>query len=275
MPSDSNGPKGTRDELALKFHVLVPKAFDIAPAERRRDWMDNREGYAYRCLPLSMANAHGWVIRCVEAFEAEWDGSADPKGITLHPMQTLGPDNLLKTAESHFGEGILTFLVKAIVRTPPGYNLWISGVPNQLKDGIQALSALVECDWMPYTFTMNWKFTRKNFRVRFEIGEPMAFIFPIQRGILQSMQPMLYDAHDTEDNPDNPELINCYRPTLAWRGISRKAEATWPERPEGKLWQRWYMRGKIPFTGRAFKDHERTITLKPLIDHRKRTKSNC
>ena len=36
---------------------------DIRPAEPRRDWMDETpEAFAYRCLPLNIANAHGWEI---------------------------------------------------------------------------------------------------------------------------------------------------------------------------------------------------------------------
>ena len=33
----------------------------IRPAEATREWMtDSPESFAYRCLPLNIANAHGW-----------------------------------------------------------------------------------------------------------------------------------------------------------------------------------------------------------------------
>jgi hypothetical protein len=35
----------------------------LIPAPFERDWMDRtRAGFAYRCLPLNIANAHGWLI---------------------------------------------------------------------------------------------------------------------------------------------------------------------------------------------------------------------
>ena len=35
----------------------------IRPAPARRDWMDaTPESFAYRCLPLDIANAHGWEL---------------------------------------------------------------------------------------------------------------------------------------------------------------------------------------------------------------------
>jgi hypothetical protein len=133
-------------------------------------------------------NAHGWVICCGSGFEAEWNGGQAPEDVLVFPV-TEGT----KTAYAHFGYGILTLAPKAMFRTEPGYNLWISGPPNTFKDGIQALSAVVETDWMPYTFTMNWKFTRPEHRVRFEKGEPYCFLFPVERGLLESMEPQLKD----------------------------------------------------------------------------------
>ena len=39
---------------------------EIRPARTRRRWMDDTPGaFAYRCFPLSMANAHGWEIRSI------------------------------------------------------------------------------------------------------------------------------------------------------------------------------------------------------------------
>ena len=37
----------------------------------------------------------------------------------------------------------------------------VTGPFNQPKDAIQPLTAIVETDWAPFTFTMNWKFTRR------------------------------------------------------------------------------------------------------------------
>jgi len=34
------------------------------------------------------------------------------------------------------------------------------GPPNWPKDGVYPLSGLVETDWLPFPFTMNWQMTR-------------------------------------------------------------------------------------------------------------------
>ena len=35
---------------------------------------DSDRRFAYRCLPLNIANAHGWELLCTTAFSAIWDG---------------------------------------------------------------------------------------------------------------------------------------------------------------------------------------------------------
>ena len=95
--------------------------------------------------------------------EAEWNGGSDTDDIQITFEE--GTDSFVgkKTStfvESHFGSGILTFNVGVVLRTDPGYDLWVTGPVNDFKDGIQALSAIIETYWMPFIFTMNWKFTR-------------------------------------------------------------------------------------------------------------------
>src|SRR5277367_4965853 len=47
----------------------------IRPASATRDWMDGTQlSFAYRCLPLNIANAHGWEILSPVGFEAIWNG---------------------------------------------------------------------------------------------------------------------------------------------------------------------------------------------------------
>ena len=41
----------------------------------------------------------------------------------------------------------------------------------------------------PYSFTMNWMFTRPGAAVRFDKGEPYCHIFPIRRGQLETFVP--------------------------------------------------------------------------------------
>ena len=43
----------------------------IRPASPKRDWLEGSpERFAYRCLPLAIANAHGWEMPSPCGFEA-------------------------------------------------------------------------------------------------------------------------------------------------------------------------------------------------------------
>ena len=69
--------------------------------------------FAYRCLPLTIANQHGWELLCPCAFEAEWNGEVGPHAIRVEPLG--GAEGLLPG--SHFGEGVLTFHTEYLFRT--------------------------------------------------------------------------------------------------------------------------------------------------------------
>src|SRR5258708_9907512 len=138
----------------------------IRPAEATRRWMAaTPESFAYRCLPLNVANAHGWEILSPVAFEACWSGGSDTRDIAIRLPEGAKPE---LAPVSIFGQGVLTFHIFGLFRTQPGWNLWVGGSPNRPKDGIFPLAGVIETDWSPYTFTMNWRFTRANHWVRFD-----------------------------------------------------------------------------------------------------------
>jgi hypothetical protein len=174
--------------MKLRVYVLEDQRLDLRPAPVDRAWMDaTPERYAYRCLPLNIANAHGWELLCPSTITASWDGGAGLDSITIAPdAATRSP------AVTHFGSGVLTFHVPCVFRTEPGFDLMVQGPINSPKDGISALSAIIETDWAPYTFTMNWIFTRPNVAVHFERGEPFCHVFPIPRGMLEQLTPELH-----------------------------------------------------------------------------------
>ena len=72
---------------------------DIRPSPATRDWMDALpEGFGYRCLPLNIANMHGWEIACPRGFRARWDGGVGKEAIRIDPDE--GESEL---PSSHFG----------------------------------------------------------------------------------------------------------------------------------------------------------------------------
>ncbi|HET6397441.1 MAG TPA: DUF6065 family protein, partial [Pseudoxanthomonas sp.] len=84
--------------MKLTAHVIDGHTLDIRPAPRERDWMDRTDRhYAYRCLPLDMANALGWELLCQAGLEAEWNG-----GDALEDVQVRPDAGAAAAAVSHF-----------------------------------------------------------------------------------------------------------------------------------------------------------------------------
>ncbi len=166
--------------MKLTAYVLDGHTLDIRPAPRERDWMDaTDQHYAYRCLPLAIANSHGWELLCCRP--VSWpNGPAATPWKTCACIRTPAPRH---RPWSHFGYGVLTFHVPCLFQTDAGIDLMVGGPVNRPKDGIAGLTGIVETDWSPYTFTMNWRFTRPG-RVRFQAGEPFCHLFPLQRHLL-------------------------------------------------------------------------------------------
>ncbi len=241
------------DLVCYKYDGWGPR---IRPASPKRQWMEEtNERYAYRCLPLSIANAHGWEILSPIAFEARWAGGIDMESIEIR--MDPGYEDHLKPV-SLFGYGTLTFHIEGIFRTPPGWNLWVSGSPNSQKDGIQALGGVIETDWSPYTFTMNWRFTRPAHWVRFEENEPIAFIFPVERGRVEQFEPRVAPLEA------EAELKRQFE---TW-SKSREAFQKWvletnPQAPSDK-WQKLYYRGLDADGRQGAADHQSKLRVKPF-----------
>lgn len=210
--------------------------------------------YAYRCLPLNIANAYGWEILCSAGFAAIWNGGRSNDAISIQPDPGTTPP-----AISHFGHGILTFHLPCLFRTEPGDNLMVQGPVNRPKDGIAALSGIIETDWAPYSFTMNWIFTRPGVDVRFEQGEPYCHIFPVRCSTLEGIQPELQVLSA------DPELKAQHQAWSASR-LQFNADLKQPgSEAQAEKWQKLYYRGLNP-EGRAteIQEHRTRLKLKPF-----------
>lgn len=120
--------------------------------------------------------------------QAYWNGGPLPQDVRIQ----ADPGTPAQDAPvALFGQGTFTFHVPGLFRTSPGHNLWVGGSPNLAKDGVAALGGIIETDWAPYTFTMNWRFTRAGHVVRFEENEPLAFLFPLPRDLLDAVVPRI------------------------------------------------------------------------------------
>ncbi|MFI4973735.1 MAG: DUF6065 family protein [Caulobacterales bacterium] len=241
----------------LECYPMTGRPPEIIPGRPQRGWMDRFAArHPYRCLPLSMANSTGWEMLCPMGFAAEWNGGAHQSDITLTPDHPH-PD-FQDFVKSHFSHGVLTFHPGYLFRTPEGWSMWVMGPPNHVKDGIQPLVGLVETDWLPFPFTMNWLFTRPG-RVRFAKGEPFCFITLAQDKPLEEFELVRKRIEADHGLHDQYEAWRRQREDFNSRVFKGDPEAM------KEAWQRYYFKGELPDdTGPAPKVHTNKRRLRPV-----------
>jgi hypothetical protein len=216
--------------------------------------------FANRCLPLLIANQHGWFIVNKHHFLAVWNGKSEPGGVIIY--RKTGATDMPFPATSHFGYGVLTFNLNYLFRTPPGYNLWIKGPANWPKDGITPLEGIVETDWTVATFTMNWKITTVNRPIEFEPGEPICMIVPVRRGEIESFAPEICDISE------EPELGTAYAEWSASRAEFNSQLRIPGSEAVAEKWQKDYMSGLGP--GVKAPQHQVKLALRGFVPRRKK-----
>ena len=246
--------------MKLVCYALSPNPLVLRPAPVTREWMDRiPDRHAYRCLPLNIANAHGWEIASPCAFEVTWDGGPRARSMALRALD--GYPDLASVAVSHFAYGIVTFQLSYLFRTEPGWNLYASGPTNRPKDGVAPLAGVIETDWLPYPFTMNWQMTRPG-TVRFDKDEPLCMLFPVPTNALIETQP---EIRNLVDDPEQQAQ------TLAWKERRDEFMQRFHARDPATLkeaWQRFYFLGKLPDGSEAGAAHVNKLRLATPEDRR-------
>lgn len=229
----------------------------MVPGQPERGWMSKfNDRHPYRCLPLVVANTTGWDLLLPVSFSATWNGGPLASDIQVLPAEDSTAEAVSRLVTSHFGGGVLTFHTGYLFRTEEGWDMWTGGSPNHVRDGIQALTAIVETYWLPFPFTMNWHFTRPG-TVTFAKGEPYCFLMPVPHQAIDATEPIVMPLQSDQ------ELLQAYK---SWGESRAKFIKDLAERdPETvkKGWQRDYFSGRTP-QGHVLTDsHVNRRRLKP------------
>lgn len=250
MTAPPDGPP-----LALTAYATGLWSPDVVPAPSARDWMSGTDDrYAYRCLPLLIANQSGWLVLNNRSMTAIWSGRDSLDALSVTVKRGDSP----AMVESHFGYGILTWNIPFVFRTPPGFNLLIRGPANYPKDGVYPLDGVVEADWASATFTMNWKITRPETPVHFEVGEPICMIVPQRRGDLEAFTPEVVPIGS------DSLLLDRYAQWSAGRSnyITTLRSGSLDEGDPG--WQRHYFQGRHATDEPGEPAHQTKLHLHPF-----------
>jgi hypothetical protein len=248
--------------MKLRAYALNTTPPPIVAAARTREWMDAfTSRHPYRCLPLSMANGYGWEVLCPHTFTIHWNGG-DAAADVRFEAEGDAP-YLHYFVNSNFTRGIVTFHTAYLFQTDPQWHLMATGPLNAPKDGIAPLTGVIETDWLPYPFTMNWRLTRPG-SVRFEAGEPFCRIFPVRVGDLQGAELDIFDLGDA------PDLDAQY---TAWRQQRDEFMTRYRAGDSATLkqaWQKFYFRGTYPDGVPAAAPHSSKLELGEPNDRRRK-----
>jgi hypothetical protein len=248
--------------MVVKLHALTEHPPEVRPARAKRQWMDDfQDRHAYRCLPLSIANAFGWEALCPIPVEIRWNGGMAKEDIQVIGLKELpGGSPVDHFCRSNFSRGIITFHLDYVIETEKNWGLLATGPFNDPKPTATPLAGVIETDWLPYPFTMNWQLTEPGV-TRFEEGEPFCFFFPVPRGVLPNTE---LQIHRLADDPELAARHNQFRD--ARNDFMRRVKAGDHEAIK-EAWQRHYFVGRHP-DGVLAPEHLNKLRLKEPVDVR-------
>ena len=242
----------------------------IERPSKKRDWFSP---FFYHCLPLTIGNQYGFVLKTEMAFEVEWDGGDSPDSvhIAFFPDQECSVNYCQCEAKrstslelvdgkycwsrgqypkvyTSFGHGILTLTYPFVFRTPPGVNLMTINPPNEVLPNITVMTGVVETDNLRRDFTFNLKIQQPHIKMRFPKGCVIAGIIPVPRYFCDEFS--LKFADELFDEETIVEELNAMEDTYQSR---REVEPH--NKPHGL--GRHYFKGEDVY-GNQFPDHQRT-----------------
>ncbi|MBV9576875.1 MAG: hypothetical protein JO149_09650 [Gammaproteobacteria bacterium] len=228
------------DEYNDSIHEII----ENLKTHKKRDWMTQ---HAYFCLPLTMGNQYGFVIKSYYDFEICWNGGDNPTDLQIKLADNYDA-NGKQIIASHFGLGIVTIQNRFSLRTSEMMNLLVMNPPNYFIDGLQSLTAVVETDNLRRDFTFNLKTTRINQWIQIKKGQPLAAVLPYPRRFIDEFEMKL--AHEVIDR----KIIEEERRTIQY--FARERTEVDAKYPGGNGFR--YLDGEDIY-GIKFKDHQKKV----------------
>lgn len=221
--------------MKIIAYPVSANLFPIKPANQKRQWMDKANAKnPYRCLPLSIANGYGWEILSPAKFMASWNGGISPADVKITALEGTS------AATSLFGEGTFTWHTGYLFKTEYPYALYVTGAPNYPKSNVIPLSGIVETYWLPFSFTMNWRFTQPG-EVIVEKDEPICQIFPVDITLFDYAEPEIKTLEEDVEFSNDYWNWHYERDNF----IKRKSHGL----GNGQSWQKNYIQGNYPPDG--------------------------
>ncbi len=265
VPAFEIGIYQIADDAMFKEHRTDGTGWQWSWADFRRDWMEaSPSKFAYRCLPLTMANQTGWWIRNPVGFWAIWTGRPEPGSISFK-FDAAG-EVWKNWINSQFGLGVITWNTPFLFRTKPaGSRLLIMGPANHFKSNLHPLTAIIESDWISMSFTMNWRVMTPNQPVRFDMGEPLFQVIPMASNICLDLE---RSKVTFQRLTDDPEVLASYMKWSEDRQKFHQQKAAGQVRQDD--WQKDYFQGKDAQGNPVAPNSHMTKIVPPMIEFNSR-----
>lgn len=215
----------------------------IDKSPKKRDWFTP---HFYRCLPLTIGNQYGFIIKSEFGFGFSWDGKDDVDSVTLYIDDKEEEVNKkYPIISTTLGNGLITITLPFWLRTPPGVNLITINPPNYILPNATVMTAAIETDNLRRDFNITLKVQMPNIKVFIPAGTPLAAVIPIPRYYADQFE--LKYAEDIFDQETIDEEIQ----TIIDTSISRNG----PEKELPNQVGRQYLLGEDVY-GNKFPDHQ-------------------
>ena len=252
IPKDYINDKGfevPKDTLA--YYKTADYDFELSDlvesliGKQDRDWF-SITAFSF-CLPLTIANQYGFVVKSNWDAEISWDGN--PNSTVEVKSEAWQNHESIQPFVGDFGNGILTLENKVIIRTPPGINLMTMQPPNSFIKGLHVMQGVIESDNLRRNHSFNIKITEPNTTIKIKKGDWLAAFIPIPRFFVENFK--LKDASKifSSDIIEN-EMDSTHK--LGWERLNS-------DQPKINGSGRRYFKG-IHVNETSYKNHQKRIT---------------
>lgn len=213
-----------------------------------------REWFTYPfsfCLPLTIANQYGFVIKAANDITLYWTGGDSP--VSLQSVGYKYGDYEVQQYNTNFGAGVLTIENKFLLRTPPNVNLMVIPVPNHYIEGVYPLTGVVETDNLRRSFTFNLKVTTPHKKIYIKKGDWLASFIPVPRFYVEKFKlENLEEIYSEEIIKNEKEDMG----KLLWERFNHKDHGGDIGKPNDS--GRRYFKGLFP-DDTPYKNHQKRI----------------
>lgn len=218
----------------------------------------NREWFHHMafsmCLPLTIANQYGFVIKAAHDIELFWDGTDGPVQVISEGFHN---PNSIQGYFNNFNHGILSIENQFIMKTPPNTNILVTQPPNHYIEGIHFMTGVVEADNLRRAFTFNIKVTTPNKTIKIKKGDWLSGFMPIPRFFVENYELVSAKKIFSEELLQNEKK---HTEILHWERHANKIEGGDKGKVNGS--GRRYFKGIHP-NQKPYRNHQKRIKDKP------------